>query len=62
MVTFTAVSATVLWCSSIQMLLLDEPWPKEILYLHITTLRAQALEYAGDTRPDNPTEQVVGPT
>ena len=33
MVAFTAVSAALLWCSSIQMLLLDEPWPKEILDL-----------------------------
>jgi len=33
MVAFTAVSAALLWCSSVQMLLLDEPWPKEILDL-----------------------------
>jgi class 3 adenylate cyclase len=33
MVAFRAVSAALLWCSSIQMLLLDEPWPKEILDL-----------------------------
>jgi adenylate cyclase len=33
MVAFTAVSAALLWCGSIQMLLLDEPWPKEILDL-----------------------------
>ena len=33
MVAFRAVSAALLWCSSIQSLLLDEPWPKEILDL-----------------------------
>ena len=33
MVAFRAVSAALLWCGSIQMLLLDEPWPKEILDL-----------------------------
>ncbi|KAI9463354.1 hypothetical protein F5148DRAFT_1211616 [Russula earlei] len=33
MVAFTAVSAALLWCSSVQVLLLDEPWPKEILDL-----------------------------
>lgn len=33
MVAFKAVSAALLWCCSIQMLLLDEPWPKEILDL-----------------------------
>lgn len=33
MVAFTAVSAALLWCGSIQMSLLDEPWPKEILDL-----------------------------
>ncbi|KAF8271493.1 hypothetical protein EI94DRAFT_1568332 [Lactarius quietus] len=33
MVAFTTVSAALLWCSSVQMLLLDEPWPKEILDL-----------------------------
>ena len=33
MVAFTSVSAALLWCSSVQMLLLDEPWPKEILDL-----------------------------
>ena len=33
MVAFSTVSAALLWCSSVQMLLLDEPWPKEILDL-----------------------------
>jgi adenylate cyclase len=33
MVAFSTVSAGLLWCSSVQMLLLDEPWPKEILDL-----------------------------
>jgi adenylate cyclase len=33
MVAFTTVSAALLWCSSVQTLLLDEPWPKEILDL-----------------------------
>ncbi|KAI9455362.1 hypothetical protein BJY52DRAFT_1205034 [Lactarius psammicola] len=33
MVAFTTVSEALLWCSSVQMLLLDEPWPKEILDL-----------------------------
>jgi adenylate cyclase len=33
MVAFKAVSAALLWCCSVQMLLLDEPWPKEILDL-----------------------------
>ncbi|KAH9025485.1 hypothetical protein EDB84DRAFT_399548 [Lactarius hengduanensis] len=33
MVAFTTVSAALLWCSSVQMLLLEEPWPKEILDL-----------------------------
>jgi adenylate cyclase len=32
-VAFTTVSAALLWCSSVQILLLDEPWPKEILDL-----------------------------
>ncbi|KAN0138351.1 Protein phosphatase 2C domain containing protein, partial [Lactarius tabidus] len=32
-VAFTTVSAALLWCSSVQIFLLDEPWPKEILDL-----------------------------
>ncbi|KAI9437678.1 hypothetical protein H4582DRAFT_2077273 [Lactarius indigo] len=33
MVAFTTVSSALLWCSSVQMLLLEESWPKEILDL-----------------------------
>ena len=32
-VAFTTVSAALLWCSSVQIFLLEEPWPKEILDL-----------------------------